>query len=307
MHRLLLIIIFLTIPAREAFASSETFKIAIMPYEISGDHDWKSFKKKLTKSLSKVDKAGKVDLIVMPELLSFDFLSNAGEKNLQDKLRKSAAYFPQIKNAFIKKAKTKNVNIMAGSFHRLQNDNLYNTSLFVSRSGQVVLQDKIYITPWERKYNFKNGTELLGFSIDGISTVILNCHDVEFPDLSRLLSAYSPELIIVPSMTDDEHGYQRVLRTSKARAIEHMAFVAMVGTIGGEAANWHTYYSRAGLITPQNATLAKHEVYGEENSAEPLIIELNFAQLRAEREKKSNIYPLRDKRQRKESLDFKML
>jgi deaminated glutathione amidase len=276
------------------------FRITMVPYALEGGLVEAQLLKKLEGVVLAALKE-EPQLIVLPELISLEVIDNNNPKNILNSLELAASFFPSIVSLGKRLAKAHQTPIMLGSFHRKVGESFLNTSVYINERGEELLQDKIYVTPWEHRKGFVNGSELFVFDVQGVRTVILNCHDVEFPDLSSRLSALRPELILVPSMTDDEFGYQRVLRTSMARAVEHMAFVAQVGTTSSENAQWHTYYGGARVSAPQNKALSAFDVKGELNSSLPFSAMLNFELLRSERAKQSNIHPARDQKTRVEA------
>jgi predicted amidohydrolase len=279
----------------------QSLNMALVPYTIDGDHSYQSFEAKVLNQL-RATLPAKPDLIVLPELISFDLISNQASGDVSQHVLDHAQYFDTYVRFIQKFAADNNIHIMAGSFQRYHQEKLFNTSIFVSAEGIVTLQDKLFITPWEKENGFSNGTELQLFSINGIMTVILNCHDVEFPMISHFLAKDRPELILVPSMTDDIHGFERVARTSMARAVEHMTFVVSVGVTSSEKGKWHQYYGSAALYSPQNAKLSRFEKRQKPNSLEALFVEIDISDLRQERERSSAIYPIRDQSQREEAL-----
>jgi predicted amidohydrolase len=279
----------------------QPLNLALLPYTIEGDHTYPSFEIKVLKQLEEALNS-KPDLIVLPELISFDLISNQASAGVSSLLLEHAKHFDSYVAAIQKFASENDVNVMAGSFQRYHEEKLFNTSIFVASDGSIILQDKIFITPWEREHGLSNGTELNLFSINGIKTVILNCHDIEFPYISQQLARNKPELILVPSMTDDIHGFQRVARTSMARAVEHMSFVASVGTTSTPKGSWHNYYGSAALYSPQNKNLAQFEKTQEHNTNQLLLVKIDIEKLREERENLKGIYPVRDQNQRQESL-----
>ena len=130
------------------------------------------------------------------------------------------------------------------------------------------------------------------FNYEGFSFVVLTCHDAEFASLSQRIAKLKPEVIFVPSMTDDLNGLQRVKRTSQARAVEQMAYVAMTGTSSKAGAKWHTYQGKSFLFTPQNKYFIEPKSGGLEESLK--MFYLDIPRLREARADKSQVYPVRD-------------
>lgn len=284
-----------------SFQVFATLKVSMIPYKITGGLSYEQLEAKVEGLVSSAMKA-KPQLIVFPELVSFDLLAVNPGDNVSDPLKQHAAYFDNYVNFTKSLAKKFKVGFVAGSFQRVVDGKILNTAIYIAKNGDVTFQDKIFLTPWEAKQGWHNGTNLRMFEIEGVKSVILICHDAEFPVISQALSKIKPELIIVPSMTDDVYGHARVTRTAMARAIEHMSYVLQIGTTSVPKASWHTYYGNAALLKPQNSALGLGElssVVGEEVAS---VVELDFKLLRNERKKASHIYPARDQNARLNSI-----
>lgn len=282
-----------------AFISSSfaDFKISLIPYKITGDQSIEQIGARVSDGVAKAA-ADKPSLIMLPELISFDLIPVNGGDNIAENLKKHAAYFEQYVELAKSLAKKHKLNLLAGSFQRIVDGEILNTAVLVKKDGSVIFQDKLFLTPWEVKQGWSNGKRLNIFEIDGIKMVILICHDSEFPVVSQAITKAKPEVILVPSMTDDNHGYARVSRTSMARAVEHMAYVLQLGTTSLADAPWHTYYGNAALWTPQNSSFANAESGSEVGSDKPMLFKLNIKKLRATRAQVSQVYPARDQNAR---------
>lgn len=275
-------------------AEAKVLKLSLVPYQVEGGKTYEQFEAKVRERLDQA-REDQVELIVLPELVSFDLLADQENLEALEALKKSAAHFADYQKFLEGYAKEHQVAIMGGSFHRLVGVKMRNTTLFVNGDGKTTLQDKIYVTPWERENGFENGETLQLFQVaEGVLAVILNCHDIEFPELSELLASHRPELILVPSMTDDRFGYERVARTSMARAVEHMSYVVQVGTTSLASAKWHRYFGGAGIHAPQNQKLYRAEAHAAVNNPRRFTKELDFKVLRETREGEREIYPIRD-------------
>ena len=297
--RIILLLLFINLNLH----AKDELTIALIPYQMQGGLKYHSFEQKVKQKLLGALK-DKAHLVILPELISFDMISNNFEGDTHKEVIKGTKYFDRYLKFLKSFSKNHSVNIMGGSFQRLVDNKIYNTAIFVSSKGSHVLQDKIFVTPWEKKYGFSNGELLHLFKIEGVLSVILNCHDVEFPLISHRLSAYRPKLFIVPSMTDDHFGYQRVSRTSMSRAIEHMSFVAQVGVTSSDQGNWHSYFGAADLYAPQNNVLGVFEKKGETNKNTPLILNISPKTLKEYRKNHQGIYPIRDQLIRQEVLEI---
>lgn len=95
--------------------------------------------------------------------------------------------------------------------------------------------DKLVMTPFEKDesgWMLETGDELTVASWRDINLAVLVCLDIEMPALSSALAETDVDLVLVPSMTEKSSGYHRVFNCARARAVELMAPVAVVGSIG---------------------------------------------------------------------------
>lgn len=110
-----------------------------------------------------------------------------------------------------------------------------NRALLCRPDGATVFQDKLTLTPGERdpeSWTLAPGNTVTAFDWRGWRTAIVICLDIEQPSLAARLAPLDLDLILVPSMTAGPTGYHRVHNCARARAVELMTVVAVVGTIG---------------------------------------------------------------------------
>jgi predicted amidohydrolase len=272
--------------------------VYLAPYRIQGNISFAAFTVKVEKYLQDAKKQG-AKLVVFPELISFDLLEDGDDASLPTRLKKSASYFPQYLSWLEKFAEQNNISILGGTFHRQVGNHTFNTAILVTPDKSTYLQDKIYLTPWESKLGWKSGEKLKVHKLAFATIVMATCYDVEFPQVSHLLASSQPEIILVPSQTDDIFGFQRVLRTSMARAVEHMSYVVHVGATSEQDARWHTYYGGGGVYTPQNNYFIGRELILKNNDPKGIFFELDLEILRLARAQPNEIYPARDQQNRK--------
>ncbi|MDE1151122.1 MAG: carbon-nitrogen hydrolase [Micavibrio sp.] len=100
-----------------------------------------------------------------------------------------------------------------------------------------VFHDKLVMTPSEKDpvggWVFETGDSVKVFEWRGFRLSLVICLDVEMPALSHHLAQQDIDLLLVPSMTGKPAGYYRVFNCARARAVEQMTAVAVVGNIAG--------------------------------------------------------------------------
>jgi predicted amidohydrolase len=101
--------------------------------------------------------------------------------------------------------------------------------------GRLMVQDKLCLLPLEadpQGYLLEPGTSFNIVTWRGLRIGVAVCLDIELPALAARLADRDLDLLLVPSMTERAAGYARVAGCAKARAVELMTTVCVVGCLG---------------------------------------------------------------------------
>jgi predicted amidohydrolase/ribosomal protein S18 acetylase RimI-like enzyme len=193
-----------------------------------------------------------------------------------------------------------NLHIVGGS-HPVQRDGkLYNVAHLFTPSGNIYTQDKLHITPSERReWGIQPGEGINVFRTPLGRIAIQVCYDIEFPEIARLLALAGVEVIFVPFSTDEKRAYYRVRATAQARSIENAIYVVIAANVGN-LPGVKTYllnYGQSAVLTPSDFAFPLQATAGEaEPNVETVVIaDLDFASLAQQREIGS-VRPLQDRR-----------
>ena len=141
-------------------------------------------------------------------------------------------YYNDYKTYISKLAKANNIIIVGGTTIRIVDDKIFNTLIVGLPDGRVIEHDKIYLTPGEKKAGYDGeGDKILTLEYNGIKIVILVCYTSEFADISLKLAEINPDLIVIPSYTDDIFGLSRIQTAGKILAIQNFAYTITVGMV----------------------------------------------------------------------------
>ena len=79
------------------------------------------------------------------------------------------------------------------------------------------------------------------------------CYDIEFPEVSRLLTLAGVEVIFVPFYTDEKKAYWRVRHCAQARAVENFIYVVIAGNVGSLRTRIGSFltYGQSAVLTPR--------------------------------------------------------
>lgn len=265
-------------------------QVALVPFKILGETPYEDFWEKFESKVMEAKSKG-AEFIVFPELMGADLVEVTGEKRpLKEQMEEQAREVTPRFEADLKRlAKKEEISIVGGSFPRLEGGKIYNSAPIVLSTGEFIWQDKVFLTPDELKWGWSPGNEVKVIEAPWGRTLVLICYDAEFASISAALSRKYPELILVPSMTETEHGFRRVRWTSQARAIEHRAYVAIVGTVGVPDPYWPNY-GRTVFLTPSEPGFPGVLSEGSLNSEDIHVESLDMKALR-ERRLQAGIYP----------------
>lgn len=204
------------------------------------------------------------------------------------------------KDYFCHKSKETGLFIIAGSHPVIRNGQTYNVSHLFTPSGNIYTQDKLHITPGERiHWGITPGDGIKIFDTGLARIAIQVCYDIEFPEISRLLTLAGVEVIFVPFSTDERKSYMRVRYSAQARAVENMIYVVLAGNIGNlpQVSSFLINYGQAAVLTPSDVGFPLNGVMAEaESNTETVVIaDLDLANLSQQRELGS-VTPLLDRR-----------
>lgn len=249
--------------------------------------------------------------LLFPELFTAQLFStmDAGLSST-DGIKALAGMFDRYRDMFVGMAKRSGLYIIGGSHPVFDGDELRNRAHLFTPTGAVYVQDKLHITPNERVwYGIRPGRMLRVFDTPFARIGIVVCYDVEFPELSRLLTLAGVEVLFVPFSTDERKAYLRVSITAHARAVENMVYVVLAGNVGNlpQVDNFLINYGHAGVYTPSDFMFPPDATAGkaEFNTETVVVCDLDLSSLEQAREIGS-VRLLRDRRPDLYSLEAKI-
>jgi len=193
------------------------------------------------------NKAGKPDVIVMPEMWNTGYaLDRIRELADRDGERTKA-----MLSAF---AKRHEVNIVGGSVADLRGDGIYNTIYVFDRTGAVIADySKIHLFRlMDEHLHLTEGDRIGSFELDGEQAGMMICYDIRFPELSRKLALNGAKILFVPAEWPHPRLHHwRTLLT--ARAIENQAYVVACNRVGVSGTT--SFFGHSMVIDPWGETI----------------------------------------------------
>lgn len=249
-------------------------------------------------------KSQSLDMLIFPELASLDVLNFTAPLEPQWKTV-STSFAKKYFSYFQEQSKNVPFAILAGTTPVETSEGIVNQGKIFNQGEEIVTQNKMYMTPEEDVvWKWTSTSDIHVFDWQGIRTAMLICHDSEFPDISQKLLDAEIELLLVPSMTTDVAGLNRVRWCSMARSVEHHAYTLVTGTTDSREGQGD-YVGQAAFITPQNPFYPSEVQLGPYNVGALVTFELDFELLRKTRSERGLVNPRRDTQIRR--FDLKVL
>lgn len=238
--------------------------------------------------------------LLFPEYFTYQLLSFQKRLSMKEAAQVLAGYTDQYIDMFTRFAKKYNIYIIGGSHPVLRDGKYYNTAHLFTPAGNVYTQDKLHITPAERDGGgIEPGTTIRIFNTPLARIAIQVCYDIEFPEVSRLLTLAGVEIIFVPFYTEEKKAYYRVRHCAQARAVENFIYVAMTGSVGNMQTKSGSFmnYSQAAILTPSDFSFPEKGIEGkaDPNVEAVVISELALSSLSQQRHV-ATVRPLHDMR-----------
>lgn len=193
------------------------------------------------------------DFALFPEFFNAPLMAENNHLSEPEAIRELSKHTSGIVQKFAELAISYNINIITGSMPEIKDELLYNVGYLCKRDGTIERYEKLHVTPDEAKiWGMQGGQGIQAFDTDCGKIGILICYDVEFPELSRLLSDEGMVVLFVPFLTDTQNGYSRVRHCAQARAIENECYVAIAGSVGNlpNVHNMDIQFAQSMVFTP---------------------------------------------------------
>ena len=230
---------------------------------------------------------GGADLIVFPEYAGMEIAgtcTDAIAADLAHSLDAVAQLRPTIDAHLGRLAANHRIHILGPSGPARRADgSVANCALLHTPDGGCGRQEKMIMTPFERKWGITGGRAAQVFDTRIGRVGILICYDSEFPLLARAMSEAGARLLLVPACTERLSGFNRVRTAALARALENTVAIVLSPTVGD--ALWSPAIDRntgsAGVYVAAEAGISDTGVLAEGplNDARLIFGDIDFGQL----------------------------
>ncbi|MAX33452.1 MAG: amidohydrolase [Halomonadaceae bacterium] len=266
--------------------------VAAAQYPIEAFADFADFQAKAARWVQDAAWRG-AELLVFPEYGAMELASLLPASEQGDLVAQLHGLQPW-RDAYVETwrelAREHGVTLLAPSLPwRLDDGRFVNRAWLCSSNGDLGHQDKQVMTRFENdQWGVDAGHGLRVFDTPAGRLGVLICYDSEFPLLARALVDAGADILLVPSCTDTEAGFQRVRLSAQARAIEQQVAIVHSPTVG--EAPWSPAVDinigRAGVYTPCDHGFPPDGVLSQAQDARPgwQFARLDLAGIRALRD-----------------------
>lgn len=244
----------------------------------------------------------KIKLLAFPEYFTTQLLTLGNTKRpIAEQIRDLASQESRIVNLISDLSVKHKMIIVGGSLPGMSADDpakILNKCYVFSPNGALNLQAKLHMTRFESEEWFVSpGSRLRIFECDFGKFAVAICYDVEFPEVARAAARCGAHFLVVPSCTDDRHGYLRVRYCAQARAIENQMYVIHSPTVGSlpTVPAVSLNYGMAAIYSPSDYAFPRDGILAEgtANQESMIIGEINLELIETTR-KSGTVLPLRD-------------
>jgi len=180
---------------------------------------------------SLTEAAGPSALIVFPEYCTLPLLKPRPDVTRAELRRRYDETFfghtGRYLELFAGLARERGVHILAGTHWSAQGDGARNVAYFFGPDGRHRAFAKRRRTAAEEVMGMQIGNEAGLVAVRDVMVGILVCYECEFPELARSLADEGADVVLVPSLTLNERGFNRVQLCARARAVENQVYVIL--------------------------------------------------------------------------------
>jgi predicted amidohydrolase len=148
----------------------------------------------------------------------------------------------------------------------------FNAAHIFFPDGRIEKQKKNHLFPGETDWGTSTYDGLEVFQAPKVKIGIMTCYDAEFPEVARHFMLNGAELILCPSATYTERGFNRVRNCCLARAVENQIYVAEchgAGTLSVPIDLPFTGFGKSCILCPvDDRTMVSNGILVEANVAD---------------------------------------
>ena len=254
-------------------------RLALAQYRVGRPRAVADFATRLDRLAAEAASGG-AGLLLLPEYAAMEVaaaLTDSADPHAE--LEAVVAHAPALLEGMRTVARRHGIWLQPGTLPWRDAAGTRNRAPLIGPDGRLAFQDKRVMTRFESEaWGVDPGDMPAVFDTPWGRIGIAICYDVEFPPLVRAQVAAGAWLILTPSCTDTQHGFNRVRLSARARAVENQCFVAVAPTVGDApwSATLDANHGRAGAYGPVDRGFPEDGIIAEGPPDEAAMI---FAEL----------------------------
>lgn len=250
-------------------------RVAAAEYDVQRPPDWARYAQRISAWVADAARQG-AELLVFPEYAGLEL----GGFIRADRRLTPRTLFPPMQDAVADArdlhrdlARRSGVTIVAGSMPVAAADGRFVNRVHVfGPDGSEGHQDKLQLTRVEHRMAIMSpGSDLHVFDLAGLRFGISLCYDSQFPLLGHALAKAGADVILTPSCTHAETGFNRVRIGCRARSLENQCYTLQSVLVGDVP--WFpimaTNVGRAGVFSPPDDGLPDDGILADGAEARP--------------------------------------
>lgn len=226
--------------------------MSLVQYEIEELSSFDDFAEAVTDLVGTTNDSS---LVVFPELVTLGLATmHAGwtEEPRQVSFARVAEHTDAYLDLFSSLARANGQTIVGGS-HLVgaPGGDLLNVGHVFQPDGSILRHVKTHIFPGEAEWHTIEG-DLVDTVVDvgGVEVGLMICYESEVPEVASVLTRKGAELLVVPSFTFFEVGFNRVRSCLAARCIENQVYAAHCSTFSAGFGPMAPGYARSSVLGP---------------------------------------------------------
>lgn len=192
------------------------------------------------------------DLVLFPELFTVELFTVERDwrKSPIGELVRISTYTSQYKKLFAELAKEHDQYLAAGSHLQLEQGRYVNVGNLFMPDGNVFSHEKTHIFPAEANWSTEEGDDLQAVQLPFAKVGFNICYELEIPECAATLTEQGAQIILSPSFTFTEFGFNRVRHCGAARAIENQVYVVHCCTGGSPGSPLPNGWAQSSILSP---------------------------------------------------------
>ncbi len=201
-----------------------------------------------------LDSAAGADLVVLPELVTFELMTASPswpEADGLEAVMETSDFAEQFRELMAAEAAARGQYLLAGSHLVRSGGGYLNVSQLLGPNGGVLAEHaKTHLFSLEHTLGIVEGDQLEVVELPFARVGITICYEAEVPECATSLAEQGAQVLLCPSLTLSEAGFWRVRHCLAARAVENQVYAVHAAAGGPARKAWPGSWARSAVLSP---------------------------------------------------------